>query len=220
MKRVLFFCLSLLLLMSLIACGREAPGNLTGVPETGTAGETTEPAATETEEPIVTTAETGESAPLLNENDLETLFDRNLNCVLNIFDLGYLQFEEASENGLHKVTDPRFKDFAELEAYVRETYVPQVANELLFGEIVPGHTMYVNRDGALYIDETVLGGVGYYVDWSRYTVSVESLDGNTCVFTVTASILEPGDNVTPEPYVKTATAVYENGAWLLTEKIY
>ena len=218
MKRTVSIILVLIMLLALFACGNEKAAEQTataGKAETETAPTLTEPA---TEEP----AESTESAeePAVTEAELTDLFDRNLVCTLNVFDLNQLQYEEAGADGLHKVTDPRFADFAELEAFVRSTYTAATAEEILFGESVPGHTLYVNKDGAIYIDERAIGGKGYYVDWSRYTVSIDSCTEDRCEFTVTASITEPGENTSPEPYVKTATAVFEDGAWLLTERVY
>lgn len=218
MKRFLLIALSILIALSLFACGKTEAPAFTGKAGTGEPALTGETHADTA--PAETAVETEEQTPVLNENDLETLFDRNLNCVLNVFYLGNLQYEQEGENGLHRVNDPRFGSFVELENYVRETYVTEVAERLLYEERVPGHTLYVNRGGELYIDETVLGGVGYYVDWSRYTITVESMTDTSCTFTVTASITEPGDNVSPQPYVKNVTAVVENGAWVLSDVVY
>lgn len=227
MKRILSAVLAAALLLCLASCGapRETAAPATAPGETRETRETvpTEPAAeptvkeTEeqsTEEPFETSA-----APGLTEKALRDLIDRNLNCILNFFEMGTLQYDTApTANGLHKVTDPRFSDYAAFEDYVRGTYVKEIADGLL-GDRLPGHPLYVNVDGALYLDEAALAAKGYYVDWANYALSMDSLTADRCTFTVTATILEPGDSLTPAPYTATGTAVVEDGVWLLTDRI-
>ncbi len=218
MKRICFVLLLLTLLLPLAACGREekrpetaaAPSTETALTETG------EIAATEEteEEP-----ETEEIAPP-GEEELRELVEKNLDCVLSIFDGGYLQYDTTpTENKLHKVTDPRFADFAALESFVRSVYIETEADELLYRQVVPGHTLYVNLDGELYIDEAAMANKGYYVDWSNFDLTVVAVSGGSCRFTVTAALIEPGPVAERKPYVRAGEAIYENDAWRLNGTI-
>ncbi|MBP5289456.1 MAG: hypothetical protein J6Z79_06275 [Clostridia bacterium] len=224
MKRILSAVLISALLLCLASCGAPtapaAPDAATReTRETVPAEPAAAPTAEETEEQTAEETVETSKAPEMTEEALGELIDRNLNCILNFFELSTLQYDTApTANGLHKVTDPRFNSFAELEAYVRGTYVKEVADTLL-GERIPGHTLYVDKDGELYLDEAAIGGKGYYVDWANYALSLDSLTANQCTFTVTASILEPGYNLTPKPYKVKGTAVVEDGVWLLTSRI-
>ena len=69
----------------------------------------------------------------------------------------------------------------------------------------------------LYLDINYDGAKGYYVDWSGFTLTIDSTEGNQCTFTVTATVEWPADEPQKEPYSVIQTAIYENGRWLLTE---
>ena len=160
------------------------------------------------------------SVTSVNETDtakeMHSLFDENLNCMLNIFELSFLPCEETPfKDTFLKVTDERFKTFADLETYVRNVYVKETAEELLFRERFDGHKLYNNIDGVFAIDQTVMGGKGYYVNWKDYELKIDSLTENECKFTVTATLEEPAEVTEKVPYQKEAVAVKQDGKWLL-----
>ena len=227
MKRAVVLLLTLIVLLSAIACASESakpePAGATATAETAAGTETkADPeAVTETETQTAETAETKETeenVSTFTEAALRELFDQNVNCVMNLFEVGTLQYSGASADGLHKVTDPRFKDYAALEDYVLTTYTADTAKALLNRERA-GHKLYVNVNGELFFDEAGYAPRGYFVDWSHYALKIDSLTADRCDFTVTASVTEPAAQPQAEPYVKTGTAVCENGVWLLTQEI-
>ncbi len=236
MKRKLALFLLLSLLITSACAAETAPAATAGTttegapdapaftaatePETGETlpAETATEAGTETEPEEETPA-----AQPLGERTLREMIDRNLTCVLNVFELTYLYYDRQSQptaGGLYRVSDPRFTDYAELDEFVRKTYVKETADRLLLEERSPGHTLYVNVDGALYIDPAAIGGKGYYVDWSGYSITITEQTAERCAFKVTAPVTYPGDHPVPETYEKEGEAVLQGGVWLLKDAIY
>ncbi|MCQ2455034.1 MAG: hypothetical protein MJ090_02675 [Clostridia bacterium] len=143
------------------------------------------------------------------------LFDRNLKCTLNIFDLDTLSYEKTPLSGTwHRVTDSRFSTFAELEEYVKATYIEETA------QIFFDRKLYKDIDGKLSIDTSRIGGKGYYVDWTDYIIEINKSDNETAEFSVTATIEEPSDNPKKEEYKKTVTALRVGETWLLEKIVY
>ena len=154
-----------------------------------------------------------ETMPLVIAREL---FDRNLKCTLEIFDLNTLAFEdEAVEGTFCPVTDSRFKTFADLEEYVNATYVKDIADNLLIER-----GLYKEVNGVFCIDTSRIGGKGYYVDWSDYDLEIVSGDKDTCEFDVKGYIEEPSNDPQREPYTKTAKAKNVDGNWLLEAVVY
>ena len=63
-----------------------------------------------------------------------------------------------------------------------------------------GVQKYYDQDGMLYLDINYDGAKGYYVDWSGFTLTIDSTEGNQCAFTVTATVEWPADVPQKEPY--------------------
>lgn len=210
MKKLFVIMLAAALL--LCACGKTA-GNTSGADPVSSAASQTESAA-ETKvsvfEPIK-----GKIA----EPELRRLFDGNLDCMLNIFELSELPHEKTPVSGtLYYVTE-RFTAYSELEAYVNAIYCADAAKEML-GYEVNGHVRYVDHEGKLCFDSYCATGKGYYVDWEDYKLTVELLDDSDCYFTVSAFVEYPADEPKKEPYAVLAHAVCENGVWKLEQTYY
>lgn len=153
-----------------------------------------------------------ETIPLVIAKEL---FDRNIRA-LEVFNLSKLDYEEEPVEGTFcPVKDARFKTFADLDEYVRATFVKDVADSLLIER-----GLYKDINGVFCIDISKLEGRGYYVSWVDYDLEIVKGDKNTCEFTVTGSIEEPSNDPQREPYKKTAKAKNVDGTWLLQELVF
>lgn len=154
----------------------------------------------------------------ITEDEIRSLMKENLNCMYNIFCLGMLPAQgEAVENNVYLVDPSYFKDYASFESYVRSIYCEKTADMYLNNYPYEGVKKYENRDGMLYENRDYDGGKGYYVDWSEYTVTIDSVSDTECTFTMVASVEWPAEHPVKEPYEVKGKAVYENGKWLFTE---
>lgn len=205
MKKIISFLTALLLVLSVCGCSlknTEQTKNDSDVPSTEDL---------KVDEPAENT---------MSMTQAKELFDRNLKCTLDIFDLSTLEYDETPlKDSFCPIKDDTFKTFAALEEFVKSTYVKEVADRLLYSTRPDGRPLYKEVDGVFCIDTSIIGGKGYYVNWENYDISASG-DENTCDITVTATIEEPSDNPKPEPYLKNAKAEKIDGKWLLTEVVY
>ncbi len=170
-----------------------------------------EPETDETEEPA---GNTGEYS--IREDEMRSLVDANYKCVTNIFEVR-LEGDWDAE-GRIPVTDDAFANYADLEAYIREIYVKEEADYLLY-RYSGGLPTYWEADGVFYMrDELCGGGPCFGCAWESYTIEEYTLDDNQCEFTVLAKYSEESapENVAEENYYFTAT--YENG-WKLDSMV-
>lgn len=154
----------------------------------------------------------------ITEDDLLALIAGNIKC--NEW-FGYSSLPtdpsaDLSQSG-RQVDINYFADYASFEEYIRSIYCKQEADRLLYNFPEEGVQKYYDQDGMLYLNADYEGGKGYYVDWSGFTLTIDSTEGNQCTFTVTATVEWPADVPQKEPYSVTQTAIYENGRWLLTQ---
>lgn len=176
---------------------------------------------TTSETPSETTSEENKAEDEIPEDVLCSLFEENLNCMYNIFVLSSLNFEEEQvAEHIHRVTDEKFGSYAEFESYVRSVYCKETADMFLYDYPYEDNPMYRDVDGELCVDSYLIGGKGYYVDWTDYTLEIVSCEENRCEFTVTGSFTEPSDNPVEEPYTVTGVAVKEDGKWVLEAMIH
>lgn len=204
MKKVILFVLALVMILSVCGCS---------VKDTESKKDTSSISSD--------TSSKEEGSKTIPTVIAKELFDRNLKCTLEIFDLSTLDYEEQPvKDSLCPVKDERFKTFADLEEYVKATYVPKTADRLLYEPRFENHKLYQDVDGVFCIDTVVLGGKGYYVDWKDYDLKIESGDETHCVLKATATIEEPSDNPQKQPYEKTVSATKVDGNWLLDEVVY
>lgn len=183
-------------------------------------GDTTE----KTEEEATAQEASDEAVPELDEAAMRALIKENINCNLNIFANGNLmpvdgEYDEATEN-LVQVDPSEFADWDSFEAYVRSVYVEKTADMYLYNYPLEGQPRYVNQDGKLYLNLTLCGGKGYYVDWTDYQIEVTSSTDKRVEVKLTATVEWPADEPVKEPYEANGAFVYENGKWLLEDMIY
>ncbi|MCQ2417931.1 MAG: IseA DL-endopeptidase inhibitor family protein [Oscillospiraceae bacterium] len=197
--------------------------------ETDTAVTTAQDAAAETTSPVTDAPTESESNTdtangVVNpemETVIRSLTDKNVDCLLNIFVVNMLPYEETPalvyddpDTYLAKCTSDRFPTYQSLVDYLNTVYTESYTHELL-DEQVDSQKKYVEVDGALYCNRYLDGGIGYYVDWSNYKVSIDALTDTRCDFTITAKMDMPDEVVKEEEYSCSAIAVLENGTWKL-----
>lgn len=154
----------------------------------------------------------------ITEDDLRRLIAGNIKC--NAW-FGYSSLPtdpsaDLSQSG-RQVDTNYFADYASFEEYIRSIYCRQEADRLLYNFPEEGVQKYYDQDGMLYLNVNYDGAKGYYVDWSDYTLTIDSVQGNLCTFTATATVEWPADEPKKEPYSVTQTAVLEDGSWVLTQ---
>ena len=213
-KKKLSVFVFLLALCLLCACSAVGGNNSSAAPESvPQSAPESAPESLPADGPDGESRDSGQGAA--DEVLLRKLFDANLDCMLNIYELTNLPVaEEPVKDMIYPVADDRFKTFADLESYTRSVYVSETADELLYFEF-DGHRRYFDLDGVLCEDLYLAAGKGYYVDWTDYKLVIETADDKECRFTVTAVLEEPAENPVPEPYELRVRAVFENGAWKL-----
>lgn len=205
MKRLL--TMILLLTWCLCACGRVTDGGQTASDNGSVASDN-----------AVTTSDSA-AAPEITMKQLRRLMDENLYCMQRVLTLGFLPYggDPVAEDHIYRVQSDRFTTYAQLREYLLTVYTEEETENLLNHG---GYPTYLDVDGYLCIDVHHTGGKGYYVDWTNYELTLDSMESAACHFTVTGVIEEPAEVPVKEPYSATATAVYENGRWVLTAMIW
>lgn len=160
--------------------------------------------------------------PTLTEEGIRALMAENLNCMYNIFVLNHLpiQGDFVAGQSIYPVNTYKFATFEEFENYVRSVYSKETADLYLYNFPYEGEPMYFEKDCLLYIDLNKVGGKGYYVDWSNYTVTINSCENDACSFTLNAQVEWPGEEPQAQDYPVEGKAVFENGTWLLTKMLF
>lgn len=158
----------------------------------------------------------------ITEDMLSDLFKENVYCMVNVFSISHLPFDENTMQDGHicKVSDERFASYADFEAYIHSVYCAAEADMLLNHYPYEDSPMYLDVDGELYIDLNLAGAKGYYVDWTDCEITIDSADAERCEFTVKGSIEEPAEVPVQEDYFANGVAVFEKGKWVLEKMIY
>lgn len=166
--------------------------------------------------------ETGAEELEAVEETVRQLFQKNIDCMTNIFCINQLPYEEETMRDGHvcKVSEERFADYGAFAAYIQSVYCTEEAERLLQDFPYEGEPMYLEIDGALYVDLHLVGGKGYYVDWTDCAITIDALTAEKCEFTAKGVIEEPAEEPTQEAYTVSGTAVQENGQWVLEKMIY
>lgn len=154
----------------------------------------------------------------ISEEEMRRLVDANYNCVSNIFEVRLDGDRTAATGGGIPVTDDDFATYAELETYIREIFVREQANYLLY-RYSDGLPTYWEADGVFYMrDELCGGGPCFGCPWESYTIEEYAVDGTQCAFTVLVKYPEDiaPENVKEERYYFTAT--YADG-WKLDSMV-
>ncbi len=155
------------------------------------------------------------------ETAIKETFDRNVKCMVDIFKVKTLEYDQTPIKDTYCVVkSDEFKTFDELKNYVEKTYTGDLAKNILENQGDTGKPLYLDVDGKLCIDSSLVAGRGYNVSWDNYTLETTKVSDTEYKYKATASYTEPGEDVTPEPYVKEGTVVLENGNWLLKETVF
>lgn len=208
-------------------------GNEISAETTESADENTEPETevseeteinSETDYEVTTTESTYENNTDSSEMTavIKNLTDKNLDCMYHIYGLSMLPCDESvpieydnPETYLAKCTSEKFRTYNDLAEYTYSVYTDSLAYELLNYE-VQSQKRYVDVDGELYCNRYCNGGKGYYVDWENYSVSIDELADDYCIFTLYATVTWPAENPVAEDYTVAGKAVLEDGEWVLT----
>ena len=154
----------------------------------------------------------------ISEEEMCKLVDANYNCVTNIFEVRLDGDEESATENRIPVTDDAFASYAELEAYIRDVYVKEEADHLLY-RYSGGVPTYWEADGIFYMrDEFLGGGPCFGCPWESYTIEECTVEDNHCKFTVLAKYPEDiaAENLKEETFSFEAT--YEDG-WKLDSMV-
>lgn len=157
---------------------------------------------------------------------IRNLADKNLDCMLNIYSLDMLPYDDSTpldysdpSTYLVKCTSDRFPTYNSLVEYTYSVYTDSCAYELLNKEF-DSQKRYVDVDGELYCNRWLNGGIGYYTFWDNYDIRIDSLTDTSCDFTIIAEVVWPAEVPVLEDYPSSCTAVIEDGVWVLTSMFY
>ena len=154
----------------------------------------------------------------LTDDRIKELVENNLNCLFNVFELSSLPVQgEPLHDNVYQVEESKFSSYSAFESYIRDVYIEDEADRLLYNYPMEGKAKYFDEDGKLCVDMELDGGKGYYVDWGNYTFERILTSTNRCDLVLHALIEEPADEPVAEEYEVTVTVLYQDGKWLLTE---
>lgn len=151
------------------------------------------------------------------------LLDRNIESFSQIFYLQTLPVDTPDGSygaGIYPVKSDKFKTYADLESFVRNTYIKKEADYLLtnFSNMGP---QYMDIDGRLHTDKSKEGGIGYYIDWEDYNIKLKDITDDNMIVIVTVKELEIGSEpITEKDLDITVKLIKENGKWLLERMVY
>ncbi len=151
--------------------------------------------------------------------EITELFDKNLQC-LELYRTNPLPtvgepLFEGEEQIICEISSDKFSSYDELVDYVNSTYTYGTAQMYLNDFPYEGNKLYLEYDGKFCLNTYYpVGGKGYYVDWSDYSIEITDADDTTCTFNVTATIQEPGDLPADEYTLSCEAIITENG-WRL-----
>lgn len=166
-------------------------------------------------------SESESDIPPLTDDRINELIEKNLYCMFEIFSLGSLPTQgEPLHDMVYLVDETKFASYSAFESYLRDIYVKDEADLLLYNYPMEGRPKYLNEAGKLCVDMELDGGRGYYVDWENYTFERHLNSANRCDLVLHALIEEPADEPVAEEYEVTVTVLYQNGKWMLTELFY
>jgi len=151
--------------------------------------------------------------------EITELFDKNLQC-LELYRSNPLPtvgepLFEGEEQIICEISSDKFSSYDELVDYVNSTYTYGTAQMYLNDFPYEGNQLYLEYDGKFCLNTYYpVGGKGYYVDWSDYSIEITDADDTTCTFNVTATIQEPGD-LPAEEYTLSCEAIITENGWRL-----
>lgn len=151
----------------------------------------------------------------------EELFSRHLDCMLHVMELGELPHADPTEGeNIVPVTDEHFPTYDAFLDYISGIYSTEIFHQMVNAFPYEGEPKYLNRDGKLYLNLNLCGGKGYYVDWTDYTIEIDSLSRDTCDFTAIATVTWPAENPQPEEYRVKAQLIQTPEGWRMNTRDY
>ncbi len=165
------------------------------------------------------------------EAEMRALFDQNLNCIKKIFVERNLSTVGDPVDGdhLYRVDPEIFADYNAFSDYLKSVYCDAAAELYLTGSEYgigidaphPEQPLYVEYDGLLCIDfNNRINGYSYPFSWTEYELEILYTDETTCVFEVTTLVEPLYDGYTKEESLRTCTAFFEDGQWVLQYMYY
>lgn len=154
------------------------------------------------------------------EQTLRKLVDSNYSCITSMFYYGVLPYDtsEYSEDKHATVQSSEFKSVEDLRNYLVKTFTQEEVNMILT-KYIDGNPLYLDEDGVLKVDLTQASFAGMPVPWRDYTIEIQSLNHDECMFVVTAFFEDDPIREGPDSASYAFCAKLEDG-WKLTKMVY
>lgn len=157
-----------------------------------------------------------------SERDIRLLMEKNLDCVYCFFVADTIHPDNAAvanADGYYKAQTSFFESYDEFESFVTSVYTAEKSNELLHKYPSEDKPLYKSDIEELLVNPDAYTPIDYDVIWDdNYTVNITSSDLSKCEFELTAYTYDEDGN--QKDYKALGCAVYEDGAWLLTDMVY
>ena len=158
------------------------------------------------------------------QKEIVRLVEGDKRCFFEIFILYVLDIDrsECIDDRYYKVDSDEFQTFADFEKYIRGIFCEKESDWLLFGKdddrkVDP---IYIELNGALYLDSTRVVGTGYYSTWPDYSLEIVNLSDDACEFKLHTTEDPPPEIGDPVPMVLDFKAINEGGQWRLEKLVY
>lgn len=154
---------------------------------------------------------------------LNYLVRENIRCVESIFYLDMMptvgSSEILDEATVAQVNYPKFNTYKDFEIYIRDLFSYEYAEKKLKTDVYEGYPQYFEHNGALYENVSMLGSVGYFIDWDNFKIDNINQTGDDCKFDVAVLNNVEGNVHEPDwqPYIIKMEAVKENCVWKLVK---
>lgn len=161
------------------------------------------------------TSSTTVSVSECSEQDIRMLMERNLDCYYLFYVSPLSQGGGTDSDGYTKANTSFFADYNEMCDFVRSTYTAEKSSYLLNSYPSTENPLYIQKDGAIYVDLDAITPIEYNVMWDdSYTVEITEATNSECKFTLKTTDFDEKE------YVAEGTAVFEDGKWLFTDLVY
>ncbi len=172
--------------------------------------------------PDLTTATPTVSSPMENTLSAESmvalihpLVERNMECVEHIFYYGTLSAntqEQLAGMDAYAVQSEDFPSYTALLQFLQQTYVSPVVDDLMNMRTGDSqYPLYFEHENTLYINTAMRPQLDSELDWTDYTIAIQSTSALSCDFTVGLR-----NKQTDTELSISMNAVFEDGTWLLS----
>ena len=149
------------------------------------------------------------------EQDVRILIERNLDCYYLFYVAPLSQGGGTDSDGYTKADTSFFASYSEMCDFVTTTYTKEKSDYLLHQYPSVENPLYIEKNGAVYVDLDVVEPVEYNILWDdSYTVEFTENSTEKCSFTLTTTDFDGNE------YKTDGSAVNDNGKWLLTDMVY